>query len=62
MSPENPFKLSANAFEGSALPRIPGIRVKANTKHVPRFEGISQHKQLGFGIRPGPNAERFNHV
>src|SRR5208283_2334176 len=26
------------------------IRVKADTKHLPRFEGMRQHEQLGLGV------------
>src|SRR5260370_16943033 len=52
---ENPFELAADALEGSTRPRVPGIRVEANTEHMPRFEGVCQHEHLGFGIRRSPD-------
>ena len=55
MGAKNPFKLSADAFERSARPLVAHVGVKADSEHLPRFEGVFQHKQLGFSIGCGPD-------
>jgi len=40
MGAENPFELSADAFEGRAGTLVAGVGVKADAEHLPGFEGV----------------------
>src|SRR5260370_30930732 len=53
MNPENSFTLPPDALERRARTLVARIRVKAHTKHLPRFEGMGQHEQLGFSVGRG---------
>jgi hypothetical protein len=50
MGSEDSLELSADAFERSAGTLITRVRVKADTEHLPGFEGMRQHEQLSFGV------------
>src|SRR5216110_2561308 len=53
MGTENAFELCADAFEGGAGTLVAGVCVKADAEHLPGFEGVGQHEQLGFGVGGG---------
>src|SRR3981081_3445195 len=55
MGSENPFELSTDAFERGARTLVTRGGVKADTEHLPRFEGKRQHKQLGFSVNCSPD-------
>src|SRR6266481_3620416 len=55
MGSENPIELTANAFERSARTLVTRIGMKANSEHLPRFECVRQHEQLGLGVGCGPD-------
>jgi len=50
MGAENPFELSADAFDGGARTLVANVGVQADAEHLPGFEGMRQHEQLGFGV------------
>jgi len=53
MGAENPLELSADAFERSAGTLVARVGVKADAKHLPGFESVRQHEQLGLGVGGG---------
>ncbi len=55
MRAENPFKLSANAFDRRPRPLVASIRVQTHSEHLPTFKSMRQHKQLGLGVGRRPN-------
>jgi hypothetical protein len=55
MGPQNSLELPANAFDSRARPLIPRIGMKTDSQHLPSFESIGEHEQLGLGVGGRPN-------
>jgi hypothetical protein len=55
MRTENPFELSADAFDGGARSLVARVRMQADPKHLPTFKSMRQHQQLGLGVSCRPD-------
>ena len=55
MRPQNPLKLSTNAFQRSTRALVARVRMKADAEYPPRLESMRQHKQLGRGVGGSPD-------
>src|SRR5580658_10636571 len=55
MRPQNPFELSADAFDGRARTLVTRVGVEADAEHLPGFEGVRQQEQLALGVGRGPD-------
>jgi len=50
---ENPLEFRTDTFERGAGSLVAGVGVKADAQHLPGFESMPQHEQLGFRVGRG---------
>jgi hypothetical protein len=62
MGAENALELASDAFDGGAGTGVAHVSVETDAEHLPGFESVRQHEELGFGIGCGAQAERANQV
>lgn len=55
MSPENSFELPADPLDRRPRALVARVGVQADAEHLPRFEGVREHEQLGFGVGASAN-------